>query len=252
MRARLQMRRPKIILPRVMGAESLTGRGSNSNTALIFARAPEIKGRRGTMGPPALAVAFEDDGFRKFALVEDDFESFADGQVVNREDVRPAQVEDQKHFDRPAPDTFDFGEARQDFGVGECVYFGEFWNGAGEQAGSEIANVSGLWAREPDAAQGFGISTKDFACGGEVAIREQRAEAAEDGFGRTAAELLIGDGAHEGLEAGDAARFVFDRTDALDKAGEDRIGFPEMVVSGFIHLAGTGWAGSFELRWGSR
>jgi hypothetical protein len=146
-------------------------------------------------------VAFDGEGFGHVALFEDDLESFADGKIVDGQDVGPAKVENEQHLDGPATNAFDFREPRKDFLVAESVHLIQFGNRAGVHARGEVADVSGFRARKTDAPECFGVSSKDFLGAREIAVWEQGAEAAEDGFGGAVAELLVGDGAHERFEA---------------------------------------------------
>ena len=188
-----------------------------------LARAPQVEGRSGAVRAPAFAVAFDGERFGEFALVENEFEPFADGEVVNGQHIGSSEVEDEEHLDGPAADAFYFGKARNYFGVGQCIHFGQLGDRAGEHSRGEVADVRGFGAREPNAPQSFGVGREYILGAREIAIREQSAEAAEDCFGGASAELLIGDGAHERFEAGyDAACVLSCQRSRQIARGRDR------------------------------
>jgi len=73
---------------------------------------------------------------RQLPLAVGELEALPDTQIVDGQNIRPAQVEDEQHLGCPAANTLDAGEPLHDFSVGHPLAFVERWDVA----------VHGLWA----------------------------------------------------------------------------------------------------------
>ena len=176
------------------------------------------------MGGPAAADEFEFFGVGELAFTVGDLVAAADSEVVGGEDVGTAEVEDEEHFDGPAADAFDAGEAFDEGGVVEMVAFGEGGDDAGEGFVGEVVEVGGFRAGESGGAEGGEVGARDVVGRGELAGWKEFLEAAENGAGSFAAELLVDDGVDEGLKGRQAAGGEVEGADAGDDAGHDGVG----------------------------
>ena len=131
--------------------------------------APEVAGGEGAVGGPAAADEFEFFGVGELAFTVGDLVAAADSEVVDGEDVGTAEVENEEHFDGPAADAFDAGEAFDEGGVVEMVAFGEGGDDAGEGFVGEVVEVGGFRAGESGGAEGGEVGARDVVGRGELA-----------------------------------------------------------------------------------
>src|ERR1035438_3827147 len=82
---------------------------------------PQIPCRRGAVRCPPEAVTGELLRLRQLSLAVCELEALPDPQVVDGQNVGPAQIEDQQHLGYPAANTLDADEPLHDFSVGHAV-----------------------------------------------------------------------------------------------------------------------------------
>lgn len=138
--------------------------------------------------------------------LEGESEAFADGVVVHGEDVGAAEAEDEEHLDGPSSHAPDLRQVRHDVVVGHAADAGEGGDGAVEGFGGEVAEGEGLVAGEAGGAELL-VGTIEEVLGGGVAANaadgvEAFKEAAVNGGGSLAVELLVDDGFGEGFKGG--------------------------------------------------
>src|ERR1700761_88816 len=131
-------------------------------------------------------------------------EALANAVVVDRQDVRAAEAEDEKHLDGPAADAAHLGKVLDDVLVRHLLDHGECGNGSVEGFGGEIAEGEHLVFREASRAELFVGAIEQMLRRGVDAETAERLEAGEetsvDGRGGLAVKLLIDDGLGQGLE----------------------------------------------------
>src|ERR1039458_2626358 len=82
-------------------------------------RAPEKPRRRRGMRTPAFAELEQVFGLRHLAFFIRDAKTGAHAKIIGGQNVLAAQLKNQKHLDRPAPDAANLGQPRDDFIVGQ-------------------------------------------------------------------------------------------------------------------------------------
>src|SRR6266481_6441593 len=119
-----------------------------------LAGAPHVPTGDGAVGAPTLAKSEKFLGLGHMLLAVGDGPAFLDAEVVDGENVRTAEAEDQKHFDGPGADAADGDEAFDEFFVGELLSFFERRNDAFDGFLCEIFHCENLCAGEAGFAQG--------------------------------------------------------------------------------------------------
>ena len=206
------------------------------------AGAPEVPAGDGAPGLPFFCAAVHDVGFGEvhggdfvggFEFAEGEGEAFADAVVVDGEDVGAAEAEDEEHLDGPAADAADLGEVLDDGFVGHTADAGEGGDGAVEGLGGEVAEGEGLVVGEAGGAELL-VGAVEQVLGGEVLVGCDRVEgfkqAAVDGGGGLAVELLVDDALDQGFEGGlGAGELHGEGAGALDEFAEFGVGGGEIA-----------------------
>ena len=173
-----------------------------------------------------------------FEFAEGEGEAFADAVVVDGEDVGAAEAEDEEHLDGPAADAADLGEVFDDGFVGHAADVGEGGDGAVDGFGGEVAEGEHLVFGEAGGAELLVGAVEEVLRGGMGCGAwaeghdggEAFEQAAVDGGGGFAVELLIDDGFDEGFEGGLGAGDAHgEGAGALDELAEFGIGGGEFA-----------------------
>jgi hypothetical protein len=169
---------------------------------------------------PLFCAAVHDVGFGEiggsdfvggFEFAEGEGKAFANAVVVDREDVGATETEDEEHLDGPFSDASYLCKVRHDGFVGHAANLGECGDGAVEGFGGKVAEGEAFVVGEAGGAKLL-VRAVEEVLGGEVLVAGDGVEAFEqaavDGGGGFAVELLIDDALDEGLKrrlrAGDA------------------------------------------------
>jgi hypothetical protein len=168
-----------------------------------------------------------------FELAEGEGKAFADAVVVDGEDVRATEAEDEEHLDGPAADATDLNEVLDDGFVGHATDTGEGGYGAVEGFGGQVAEGEGLVVGEAGGTELF-VGAIEKVLGGEVFVGgggvEAFEQAAVNGCCCFAVKLLIDDAFNErfegGLGAGDAE---LEGTGVPDEFAQFRVGCGEFA-----------------------
>ncbi len=217
------------------------------------AGSPHVPGGDGAPGTPAFGAFAHGVGFAKegggdlgggFEALEGEGEAFADGVVVDGEDIGAAEAEDEEHFDGPAADAADLREVLDDLVIGHATNTGEGGDGAVEGFGGKVAEGKGFIAGETGGAELFVGAVKEVLGGGVGAEAgdglEGVEEAAVDGGGGLAVELLVDDGLGEGLEGGlGAGEPEGEGAGALNEAAQFGVGGGERGEGGGDVVSGS-------------
>jgi hypothetical protein len=121
-------------------------------------------------------------------------EPLPNAEVVDRQNVRPPQLEDKQHLNGPPPDSAASGESIDNLLVGKRADFPRTGHGAIDGLGGNIADGGRLRARE---AEGSQVSIRDrLQVFGprESAAGESRQKPSQNTFSRFAVQLLVGHG----------------------------------------------------------
>ena len=140
-------------------------------------------------------------------LAEGEGEAFADAVVGDRQHVGAAEAEDEQHLDRPAADAADLGEVLDDGFVGHATDVGEGGDGAVDGLCGEVAEGEALVVARGRRRGVVRWGSRGAAVGWGARCRVERRgegfeQAAVDGGGGFAVELLVDDGLDEGFERG--------------------------------------------------
>ena len=207
------------------------------------AGAPEIPAGDGAPGCPAGGALVHHVGFGEegggdllggLEAEEGEGKAFADGVVVDRENVGAAEAEDEQHLDGPLPYPSHLREVLDDGVVGHPADAGEGRDGAVEGLGGEVAEGKGLVVRETGGAKLL-VGAVEQVLGVEVdagSTDRMKAfeQAAVDGGGRLAVELLVDDAFDQCLEGGlGAGDTEGERPGAGDEFAEFRVGGGESL-----------------------
>ncbi len=178
-----------------------------------IAGAPHVPAGDGSPGAPTISAAEQDVGFGEvgggdfvggFEFAEGEREAFADGVVVDGEDVGAAEAKDEEHLDGPFTDAPDLCEVLDDLVVREAADLGEGGDGAVDGFCGEVAEGEAFVVREAGGAELFVGGFEEVYGGGMLAEAGDRSEAFDeagvDGGGGFAVKLLVEDGADERLE----------------------------------------------------
>jgi antitoxin component of MazEF toxin-antitoxin module len=229
------------------------------------AGAPQVPACDRAPGGPLAGAFFHVGGFGeqcgcelgfRLETLEGEGEAFADAVVAGGEDVGAAEAEHEEHFDRPAADAADLGEVLDDVVVGHAADAGEGGDGAVEGLGGEVAEGEGFVVGEAGGAkllvgaveEVLRVEVDGVAVGLDAGDEDEAfKQAAVDGGGGLAVELLVEDGLREGLE-GRLLRGQAEGEGAglRDEAGEFGVGGGERgdgdggVIGQLASGAGTG------------
>src|SRR3954464_2421465 len=91
-------------------------------------RPPEIPGSHGAIRSPLFADLRELLWRRQFFATEGLREAFLDSVVGYRPDVEPAELEEEQHLHRPAPDAAHLRDPLDDLFVGHAEEFPPAWH----------------------------------------------------------------------------------------------------------------------------
>ena len=206
--------------------------------------ATEVPAGDGAPGLPFFSAFAHDVGFGKvcgcdfvggFEFAEGEGEAFADAVVVDGEDVGAAKAEDEEHLDGPFSDAPDLRQVFDDGFVGHTTDVGEGGDGAVDGFGGEVAEGEGFVVREAGLAELLVGAVEEMLCGGVDAdaadVMKAFEQAAMNGGGGFAVELLIDDAFDESFEGGEAAGDLHgEGTGALDEFAEFGIGGGEFAA----------------------
>ena len=159
--------------------------------------------------------------------------AFLHAEVVDGENVRPAQAEDQKHFDGPCADAANGDEALDEFFVGESFGFFEGGNDARYGFLREVFHGEDFCAGEAGFAEGFCAELDHFLRSWDSAVGAECFDATEYSSRGFAGDGLVSDGFEERF-VGRLVRvhFCLERPAVADEFGDDGIGAGEMFCGG--------------------
>src|ERR1700749_591912 len=111
---------------------------------------------------------------------EGECKAFANAVIVDRQDVRTAEAEDEKHLDGPAADAAHLGKVLDDVLVRHLLDHGECRDGSIEGFGGEIAEGEHLVFREASRAELFVGAIEQMLRRAMDAETAERLEAGEE------------------------------------------------------------------------
>src|SRR5712691_6507551 len=157
------------------------------------------------MRSPPVAEALQLSRLRQFAPLAGDLEPLPDSQVVDWQHVRPAKVEDEEHFNRPAANSLYVGELLDKFVVGEpgaCIQGRDL---AVEDPLRQFLDVGRLRPREAGCPETDAVDAGDRAGARKSSVPKEVLESREDRFCRLPVQLLVNDCVNDGLKRTQAA-----------------------------------------------
>ena len=200
---------------------------------LVVERAPEVEAGQRAVRAPGLRDALElGRGGRRVEPVED-LGRLADPEVAHRQHVRPAQVEDQEHVDRPRTESLDRDQLLGHLLVGQLRELIQAQLAVLDVLG-EVPQERHLRARETGCGPHLlGVRVEELGRSGSVAA-EVRNEPLEDAPGGLGRELLANDRPHEGpvgVSGAPAARraHLLGVAEAPDQLGQERVRLPQVL-----------------------
>jgi hypothetical protein len=210
-------------------------------------------------GLPAFGTGAHDVGFGEigwgdfvggFEAEEGEGEAFADAVVVYGEDVGAAEPEDEEHLYCPTANAADLSEVFDDGFVGHATDAREGGYGAIEGFGGEVAEGEGFVVGEAGGAELLVGAVEKVLSGGVDADAGDRVEALEqaavDGCGGLAVELLIDDAFDKGFKWGlRAGHAEGEGSGALDELTEFGVGGGELFACESCVVARWPWAGEW-------
>jgi len=167
---------------------------AHGGIAGALAGAPHVPACDRTVGAPAFAEGKEFLGLGHALFAVGDGPAFFHSEVVDGEDVRAAEAEDQKHFDGPGADAADGDEAFDEFFVGEGLRLFECGDNALDRFLREVFHGEDFCAGKAGFAEDRFAELEHFLRSGDKAVGAERLDAAEDGGGGFAGDGLISDG----------------------------------------------------------
>jgi hypothetical protein len=170
-------------------------------------------------------------------------ETALDAEIIDRQYIQSAEREDQQHLDRPAPDTVDLDEAKNQFFVVKTPCLRARRDNSVTRLGSDVADGGDLVARETDRVQSRKMRCQHLARFGELLARIKRDEAAENRLGGAAVELLVRDGARQAFVGRPPQGAERARTDVADQPRHGAIDAGQMSFGGFEFVV-KGWHGN--------
>src|SRR6266567_1459230 len=175
------------------------------------------------MRAPPVAEALQLIRFRQFAPLVGDLEALPDSQVVDWQHVRPAKVENEEHFDRPAANSLYGCQLLDKLVVGEPGACMQGWDLAGEDHLRQFLDVGCLRPRKTGCPETDVVDAGDRTGAREPSVAKEVLESREDRFCRLPAQLLVDDCVNDGLKRTQAAWFQPERPDPVDDSGHDRV-----------------------------
>src|SRR5712692_8311878 len=175
------------------------------------------------MRAPPVAEALQMIGLRQFAPLVGDLEPLPDSQVVDWQHVRPAKVENEEHFDRPAANSLYGGELLDKLVVGEPGACIQGWDLAGEDPLRQFLDVRRLRSRAAGCPETEAVDVGDRAGARKSSVPKKLLESREDRFCRLPAQLLVDDCVNDGLKWTQAAWSQPERPDSVDDSRHDRV-----------------------------
>src|SRR6202167_4593886 len=163
-------------------------------------RAPQIPGRDTAIRLPALAELREGPRRRHRLEAVRQAKAGAYAEIIDRQHVAALELEHQHHFDRPAADAAHAGEALDDREIGEERELSGRWHHPFDGLAREILERCDFGRREAYGAQLLVGNLQRLLGRRKVRGFEQRDEAPQNAFRRDAVQLLMCDGAGEGLK----------------------------------------------------
>src|SRR5439155_1231291 len=120
-------------------------------------------------------------------------------EVVHRQDVEPTEREDEQHLDRPSAHPVNPCQLLDERVVLQAAARASRRHEALDRVARDVLDGADLGAREPGAAKPRGARGQHQLRRREATVRKESDEAAEDRLSRASVELLMRDGAREGL-----------------------------------------------------
>ena len=188
------------------------------------------------MRRPPEAVTGDLLRLRQLPLAVGKLEALPDPQIVDRQNVGPAQIEDEQHLGCPAANTLDAGEALRNLSVGHAIAFIERRDVAVHGLLGDAEDVAGLGSGQPRAPEPLRGGSQDRFRVREAVVAKQRPESAQNRASGLPAELLVDDGVDQRLEGRETAAAHFDRANAVNQPGHRRVG-SEVGQCAFAHRA---------------
>ena len=170
-------------------------------------------------------------------------ETALDTEVVDRQYIQPAEREDQQHLDRPASDAVNLDQAENQFVVVESPRLRAGRDYSVTRLGGDVADGGDFVARETDRAQARKMRRQHLVRFRESLARIERDEAAENGFGGAAVELLVRDGARQAFVGRPPQRAKRAWTDVADQPCHGAIDAGQVFFGGFEFVV-ISWHGN--------
>ena len=156
--------------------------------------APHVPTGDGAVGAPAFAVGGDFARLGNGFLAVEKSETFLHGVIVDGQNVRAAEPEDEKHFDGPGADAADGNQPLDQLLIGHIARHFQRRNHAINRFLREIFHGHGFCAREARFAQSGDAGAQDFFGSGANTVRAERFDARENRAGGLAGDALVGDG----------------------------------------------------------
>jgi ubiquinone/menaquinone biosynthesis C-methylase UbiE len=156
-------------------------------------RPPQIPGGDAAIRRPDFAERRHFAGFRlRLQLVQQPI-ALAHAEIVDRQDIFPAEREDQQHFDGPAADAADHRQPLDQLRVAEARGGAAGRHHALRRLRGDVADRGGFSRGEAAGAHRRVVGGQHLLWGRERHLRIQRGEPAEDRTRGVAVQLLVGD-----------------------------------------------------------
>src|SRR5688572_10798589 len=202
-------------------------------------RTPEIPGCSRPVGSPALSVSLYFFWHRHRTPIIRNTESVAYTEVVDGQDIRSSQLEDQQHFDCPATDPTDRNKPLDDRFVVELPNDRACRHGPVERLGRQVAKGGNLGLRKSGATNCLLVHRKQIGWLREPPRRKQGDEPTQNTLCRFLVQLLIRNGSYQRFKRRPLGLWSEgEGTDVTDQLSHDRICFGQMPHFGcpLVHL----------------
>jgi len=168
--------------------------------------------------------------------------AFLYAEVVDGKNIRPAEAEDQEHFNGPGADAADGDEAFDEFFIGEFFGFFECRDDAPDRLFGEILHGQDFCAGKARFAEDLAADFEHLLGRGNSPFCAERFDATEDGGGSLAGDGLVGDGFEERF-VGRLVRFHFglEGSRSADEFGQRLVAGAEMLNCGVEIERKCGW-----------
>jgi len=170
--------------------------------------APHVPTGDGAVGAPTFTEGEKLFGCGHVLLAVRHGPAFLYAQVVDGENVRAAQIEDQKHLNGPGPDAADRDQALDQFFVGHFFGLLASRNDAVDCFLGEIFHGGNLGGREAGFAKGGLAELEHLLRAGRLVGAAESLDTAIDCGGGFAGNGLISNGFEERFEGGGGGGFV--------------------------------------------